>query len=166
MNQLPHPDNLHAQAAEGWLELGNDVEAKVELEKVSRPNQSHPDVLDLRWHIHAHALEWDQCVDVAAAIIKQDPDRADAWIHRSFALHELKRTREALDHLLPVADRFPAVWVIPYNLACYCAQLARLEECKTWFEKALAIDRQSVQTSAADDPDLKPLRDMGGLNPP
>lgn len=166
MNPLPHPDNLHAQAAEGWLELGNDVEAKVELEKISRPNQSHPDILELRWHVHAHAREWDHCVDAASAIIKQAPDQADAWIHRSYALHELKRTQEALDQLLPVADRFPALWVIPYNLACYCAQLARLEESRAWIKKALAIDRQSVETSAAEDPDLKPLRDLGGLNPP
>src|SRR5262245_61031236 len=30
---LPHPDQLHLQAAIGWLELGNHVEANEELEK-------------------------------------------------------------------------------------------------------------------------------------
>src|SRR4051812_39620774 len=68
--------------------------------------------------------------------LKVDPTRPDAWIHRSFALHELKRTQEAFDELLSGADRFPKVWTIPYDLACYCAQLERLEECKEWFTKA------------------------------
>jgi len=40
---------------------------------------------------------------------------------KQLALHELKRTQEAFDLLLPAADKFPAPWTIPYNLACYCA---------------------------------------------
>jgi hypothetical protein len=98
-------------------------------------------------------------VDIAGAIIKLVPDRAEAWIHRSFALHELKRTQEAFDRLLCVADRFPTVWTIPYNLACYCAQLGHLEECQAWFKKAMAIDEQAVKRAGIDDPDLKPLWD-------
>ena len=91
--------------------------------------------------------------------MKLNPNRPDAWVHRSFALHELRRTQEAFDQLLPVADRFPKVWTIPYNLACYCAQLGRLEECKKWFKKAMAIDAHTVQQAAIDDPDLRPLWD-------
>jgi tetratricopeptide (TPR) repeat protein len=98
-------------------------------------------------------------VDIAAAIIKLDPNRPDAWIHRSFALHELDRTQEAFDQLLPVADRFSQAWLIPYNLACYCAQLGRLAESENWLKKAMAIDEQTVKRAAIDDPDLKPLWD-------
>jgi tetratricopeptide (TPR) repeat protein len=98
-------------------------------------------------------------VDIAGAIIKLDPDRPDAWIHRSFALHELHRSQEAFDQLLPAARKFPKVWTIPYNLACYCAQLGRLEECKEWFKKAIVMDEKTVQRMALDDPDLKPLWD-------
>ncbi len=79
------------------------------------------------------------------------------------ALHELKRPGAAFDHLLPAAKQFPKVWLIPYNLACYCAQTGRLEECEEWFKKAMAIDEQTVKQAALDDPDLKPLWDsMGG----
>jgi hypothetical protein len=43
------------------------------------------------------------------------------------------------------------------------AQLGRLEECKAWFQKAMAIDEHAVKRAAIDDPDLKPLWDsMGG----
>jgi tetratricopeptide (TPR) repeat protein len=159
MKPLERPDDLHLQAAQGWLELGNHLEANEELEKIAPERRAHPDVLDVRWHIYAHAKKWDACVDIANAIIKLDAERAEAWVHRSFALHELKRTKEAFDQLRSVADRFQKVWNIPYNLACYCAQLGQLDECQKWFNKAMALDEQTVKREAIDDPDLKPLWD-------
>ena len=160
---FPHPDDIHLRAAHGWLELGNAREANEELEKITASLHAHPDVLDLRWHVYAQAKNWDACVDIAEATLKAAPDRPDAWIHRSFALHELKRTREALDHLLPAAEGFPEVWTIPYNLACYCAQLGRLDESKAWFIKAIVIDANASKSAGIEDPDLKPLWDsMGG----
>lgn len=163
MDPLQHPDTLHLQAAQGWLELGNHLEANEELECIAPQLRVHPDVLEIRWQIYAHAEKWDACVDIAGAIIKLDPNRPDAWVHRSFALHALKHTQVAFDQLLPVTDKFPKVWTIPYNLACYCAQLGRLDECQAWFKKAMAIDEHTVKRAALDDPDLKPLWDsMGG----
>jgi tetratricopeptide (TPR) repeat protein len=159
MKPLPAPDSHHLRAAQGWLELGNDREANEELERITPTLRAHPDVLEIRWHIYAHAKKWDACAEIAGAIIKLDSNRPDAWINRSFALHELKRTQEALDYLLPVADRFPRVWNVPYNLACYSAQLGRLDECQAWFKKAMAIDEHTVKQAAIDDPDLKPLWD-------
>jgi hypothetical protein len=65
--------------------------------------------------------------------------------------------------LLPAAVIFREVWTIPYNLACYCAQTGRLEECKTWLKMAMNIDEKTVRRAAVDDPDLKPLWDsLGG----
>ena len=116
-------------------------------------------MLEVRWHIFAHAKKWEACVDIAQAITQLAPDNAEGWIHRSFALHELKRTQEAFDRLLLVADKFPKVWTIPYNLACYCAQLGRLNESENWLKKAMAIDEHTVNRAAIDDPDLKPLWD-------
>lgn len=160
---LRHPDNLHLQAAQGWLELGNHLEADVELEQITPELRAHPDVLELRWCIYRRAKKWEACVDIAGASIKLDPERASAWIHRSFALHELKRTQEAYDLLVTVAERFSKVWTVPYNLACYCAQLGQLKECEQWFKKAMASDEHTVKRAAIDDPDLKPLwESMGG----
>jgi tetratricopeptide (TPR) repeat protein len=156
MRPLEPPDRFHLEAAQGWLELGNYAEAIEELEGIAAVNRAHPDVLEIRWHVCAHAKKWAACVDIAEAIIKLDPTRPDAWIHRSFALHELKRTQDAFDQLLPVADRFPEVWTIPYNLACYCAQLGRLDECRKWLKKAVTIDEHTVKRAAINDPDFKP----------
>ena len=163
MKPLELPDRHHLRAAQGWLELGNHAEANEELELIAPELRAHPDVLEIRWHIYAHANKWDACVDIAAAIIKLDPKRHDAWIHRSVALHKLNRTQEAFDQLLPVGRKFRKVWLIPYNLAGYCAQLGRLVECQVWFKQAMAIDEQAAKALAIDDPDLKPLWDsMGG----
>jgi tetratricopeptide (TPR) repeat protein len=163
MRELEGQDKRHLESAEGWIGLGNYKEANAELEEITPTMRAHPDVLEARWHIYAQAKKWGACTDIAEAVINIAPERLDGWIHRSFALHELKRTQEAFDNLLPVADKFPKVWTIPYNLACYCAQLRRLEECQEWFKKAMAIDAHAVKRTAIDDRDLKPLWDsMGG----
>ncbi|MGA3265395.1 MAG: tetratricopeptide repeat protein [Verrucomicrobiota bacterium] len=159
MKPLQPPDSHHLLAAQGWFELGNHLEANEELEKVTPTLRAHPDVLELRWQIYAKEKKWEACVDIATAVIKLAPENCNGWVHRSFALHELKRTKEAFDLLLPAADQFPRVWTVPYNLACYCAQLGRLDECQEWFKEAMAIDEQTVKRAAIDDPDLKPLWD-------
>jgi tetratricopeptide (TPR) repeat protein len=159
---LAPPDSHHLLAAQGWIELGNHTEANEELKLIAPEFRAHPDVLDVRWHIYAHLKNWEDCLSLAETVVRLVPDRVDGWIHRSFALHELKRTQEALDQLAPVVGKFPKVWTIPYNLACYCAQLGKMEQCKSWFEAALAIDSATVKRAAREDPDLKPLRSLLG----
>jgi hypothetical protein len=59
---------------------------------------------------------------------------------------------------LPIADKFPDLWVIPYNLACYTCQLGRLDEARLWFDRALTIgDAKEIKLAALDDADLAPL---------
>ncbi len=97
-------------------------------------------------------------MDIAEAIIKVAPERPFGWIHRSFALHEVKRTQEAWDKLLPAALKFPKVWIFSYNLACYACQLGNLEDARQWLVKAFEIGGTSkIKLQALDDPDLEPL---------
>src|ERR1051325_11088066 len=119
MKELSHADTIHLRAAEGWLELGNHLEANEELEKITAGVRAHPDVLELRWQIYAEAKKWEACLEIARSITKLAPDRSFGWIHQSFALHELKRTREAWENLVAVSDRFPHEPTVSYNLACY-----------------------------------------------
>jgi hypothetical protein len=44
---LEPPDSLHLEAAEGWLELGNHLEANEELENITPQMRVHPDVLEM-----------------------------------------------------------------------------------------------------------------------
>jgi len=44
-------DLRHLQAAQGWLELGNHLEANEELENITAKHRAHPAVLELRWQM-------------------------------------------------------------------------------------------------------------------
>jgi hypothetical protein len=97
---------------------------------------------------------------VAGELIKLEPADALGWVHKSFALHELKRTREARENLLSVVEKFPVSATLRYNLACYECQLGNLEQAKQWLEAAfLRSDRERMRAMALDDADLKPLWD-------
>ena len=157
MNPLRTVDLHHLRAAEGWLELDNATEAREELDQVSTNRLDHPDVLEVSWMLFAKEKNWNACVKTAELLVQQAPERPGGWIHRSFALHELKRTEEAFVHLHPVRRIFSDQWVIPYNLACYLTQLGRIKEATRELHAALKIDPRAVKHAASNDPDLKPL---------
>jgi len=58
---------------------------------------------------------------------------------------------------VPASERFPKPWLVPYDLACYKAQLGRIEEAEKWFKPAMALNEKEGKLIAIDDPDLEPL---------
>jgi Flp pilus assembly protein TadD len=158
MQALEPPDSHRLRAAEGWLELGNPAEAARELEGLSASGRQHPHTLEVHWRLCAARREWEQAVAVAGNLVSASPDEVTGYVHRSYALHELRRTAEARAGLLPLAERFPEFSVIPYNLACYACQLGDLAEARRWLAKAFKLrNREELQRLALADPDLKPL---------
>lgn len=158
MKQLQPPDSHHWSAAEGWLELGNHREAELELNLISASEQERVEVMALRWSIEAQSKSWEKCTCVAARMIEIAPDHVFGWIHRSYALHELKRTKEARDLLFPAAELFPKNETIPYNLACYECQLGNKDEARQWLKRATRLsDPAELKHQALADPDLEPL---------
>jgi hypothetical protein len=121
---LEPPDSHHLSAAEGWLELGNPAEAAVELAAIAPNSAVHPAVLELNWQIQARGGKWETCLELASRLVRLYPGLPTGWVHRSYTLHELKRTVEARDQLLPAMARFPNEVVLAYNLACYECCLA------------------------------------------
>ncbi len=159
MEELPFPDLHHARAAEGWLDLGVADEAQIELEKLTPSAGSVPEVLDLYWRLRSARLDWEGSLSIAEKVIAIAPERANGWIHRSYALHELRRTREAQENLLQAVDLFPDQSIIPYNLACYACQLGDLDAARKWLRRALKLKGIAhLREMALDDPDLAPLR--------
>ena len=162
LNELPPEDVHHLRAAEGWLELGNHLEANRELEAITPLLRAHPTVLIVRWQVYAQALQWTDAYEIANALVNMLPDDPVGWIHRSYVLHEQKRTQEAWDQLLPAWTRFPIEPMVSYNLACYACQLGKPKEAWTWLERAFAMDdsqNRALKRQALKDPDLEPLRD-------
>jgi predicted Zn-dependent protease len=159
MTDLNLTDLRHLEAAQGWLGLGNWGEARAELANIPTELQSHPDVLHVRWAIHAAAKEWESAAEIAGAFRKARPDSPFGFVHLAYALHEMKRTQEAQNVLLPVVDKFRDEFIIRYNLACYACQLGDGEGAWHWLEKSMALNNpDEVKQMALNDPDLEPLR--------
>lgn len=145
-------------AAEGWLDLGNGGEARTEWECLSDAVREHPAALEIRWRIEAREGRWQEALVSAERLLRLTEDHPVAWIHRSYALHELARTREAYDRLQPAAERFPAETTIPYNLACYACRMGDLEAARRWLtEASRRKSRPAIQRLALADADLEPL---------
>jgi tetratricopeptide (TPR) repeat protein len=156
--ELTRHDQIHVKAAEGWLGLGNIHEAQTELDKVPPEQSIHPDILEIRWTIYTIKKDWKTALDIACALLRIAPERLEAWTHRSFCLHKLKRTKEALDGLLPALEKFPEEYIIQYNIACYACQLGDLKQAFNCLEKAIdAAGREDIRQMALEDPDLEPL---------
>jgi predicted Zn-dependent protease len=146
------------EAAQGWFELGNCIEATEELEQITPEMRGHPDVLEVRFQIYAAAKKWEYAAEIARAISEMVPGSPFGWIHHAYALHELKRTQEALNMLLPVVDKFPKEYIMRYNLACYACQVGNLKEAQDWLKKAIELaGTNQVKLMALNDPDLEPL---------
>lgn len=155
---LPLQTRRLLEAAEGWLQLKDSESAREELGQVDSRYREHPEVIKAWVEVHSMEEEWPLVVDLAEHLYRQSPDQPYAALRLAYALHELKRTQEAWNTLLPIADRHPEEWVIPYNLACYAAQLGDLPQARTWLAKALKVgDRATLDREARRDPDLAPL---------
>ena len=155
---LEPPDTHYLSAAEGWLGLGATADAHGELLKISLQSRFHPDVLKVRWDVYARTGHWEFAHTIAQGLIAFLPDDPVGYIHRSVALHELKRTPEAWNNLLPAALKFPRNPIIALHLARYACQLGRLDEAKAWMKKAVSVDDAGeLMSSALKDPELAPL---------
>jgi tetratricopeptide (TPR) repeat protein len=157
---LEPPDCHHVAAAIGWLELGNPAEAEVELRRVSAANAAQPDVLEVRWALHAERKDWDAGLAVARELVAVAPERVTGWLHQAYALRRVNGggLRAAWDALLPVAERFPDEATVAYNLACYACQMAQPEVAREWFRKALERGgKEQIKAMALADTDLQPL---------
>lgn len=159
MRTLEPPDTHYVNAAIGWLELGNPLEARQELRGISSAALHLPEVLDVRWQICAAELDWAGALATAREIVRRAPHLANGWVNQSYSLHELKRTREAWEELRPLVKKFPDNSTIPYNLACYACQLGDLPSAREWLHRAAEIrGKDEIKKMALADTDLDPLR--------
>jgi Flp pilus assembly protein TadD len=87
--------------------------------------------------------------------VESAPEEAVGWIHRSFALHEMGRTREAYDELRPGLEIFEKEQLIWYNMACYACCLDEKVEARTLLNRAIELGGDGVRTQALNDSDLR-----------
>jgi hypothetical protein len=129
------PDIHCLRAAQGWLQLGNHIEANAELENITPSLHSHPEVLSVRFEIFSKAEKWAYAAEIARAISEILPENPYGPFRLAFSLHELKRTKEVYDVLIAVVEKFPDEHLMRYNLACYACQFGNLKEAYQWLER-------------------------------
>ena len=149
----------HLQAAEGWLDLGNHVEAHNELETLPHDQRNAPEVLKLRCRIYRQAEKWDYLAILAESCYGAHPQEAQFLIDWAWAEYRQGRRERAAVILLHESDRFPGSEALAYDLAIMLASLDRLPEARDWLARAfeLASEPDRLKLRALDDPELARL---------
>ncbi len=143
--------------AEGYLALGMKAEAAEALAEIADGEQDATPVLHLRAAVLLERAEWAGAAELLTRLCEREPALARHWIQRAYATRRhsgIDEAREILLHGLRLHPREPT---IHFNLACYEAQLGRLETARAYLEEACRIDEDFV-AMAKTDPDLEPLR--------
>jgi predicted Zn-dependent protease len=165
MNDLEPHDWMHLNAADGWLDFDNCIEADKELKQITPAMQRHPEVLARRFNMLAKAECWHNAEQIAEEIIEVEPDSTFGWVHRSDALRRQDLTGTARMNLLPALATFPEDISIRYSLACYECLLGNVSQAKSHLQDAFNLAQNQKCTDEwkarmLADEDLKPLWDM------
>jgi tetratricopeptide (TPR) repeat protein len=145
-------------AAQGYFELGLHAEAREEMRQLPPAAFERSDVVELTLLCLMGEQRWSEALVVAHRLCALEPEQPGGFIHAAFCLHELGRTREALDLLArgPASLRTKPVYY--YNLGCYLARLGEAEKALPLLRQSFEMDG-SLRRHARHDPDLDPLRD-------
>ena len=158
---LEPPYQHFLSAAQGWLALGNSAEARAELQQIPEPLREQAEVLETLWDICSAERNWEEAWQWGELMVRRFPDNPSSWIQRAYATRRAAAggLKEAWAALRPAFDKFPEDVIIPYNLACYTAQVGELEEAWQWLGRALekADDRRLIKKMGLAEEDLKPL---------
>ncbi|KAB2674845.1 MAG: tetratricopeptide repeat protein [Verrucomicrobia bacterium] len=157
---LPHPDNFHLRSARGWLELGDHREAEIELGNLRPELSGHPDVLEARFQALVGQRRYPEALEIARRQVQGDDADHRGHLNLGNALFWLSQTEAACEAVTAVLDRFPKVSALPYNLACYCVRMGRLDQARAWLDRSFALGRrETIIAFALTDPDLRELWD-------
>ena len=142
----------------GYLELGMVKEARAELDAIPEPDALRPEVIALRVGLLQATEKWRPLRKLAGELATRDPEDAGWWIIWAYAARRAASVKAAEKILLDAERIHPKDATIQFNLGCYACLLGDLTTAKARIVHAITLDRQFLR-SAADDPDLQPLRD-------
>lgn len=145
------------RAAQGYSELSMWGEAIAELDSIPPELQNRIEVLQVRLYVLMQARRWPDAAEAAKQLCVCDPDSTLGFIHAAFCLHELGRTREALELLMAGPESLLQDATYHYNLACYYAVLGDVQRAQTSLVLCFKMDAH-FKEYAKTDPDLKNLR--------
>lgn len=146
----------HMEAALGYLQLGLYDDANDEIECMPPRERVSPVALVLRAHIYMELKSWGLLREVAVVLVDTIPEDSDHWTWLAYATRRTTDVPSAEEIVLRALEIHPEDAMIHYNLACYAAQLGRLEEAGARLKKAVHLNPE-IRLMALDDPDLEPI---------
>ena len=155
---FPYPDAHYIAAAEGWLDLGNPVEAMSELEHVSPVLRMHPEVLLIEWHLRAKSRDWRPCLVLAHRVTERLPKDPRGWVALARTFYLCGEVPKAYKVAVSKVDLFPRSWPLLYDTARYACLLGKRRQAEQFLRLAMAAgDKRSIKSRAQSDPDLELL---------
>ncbi|GDX09003.1 hypothetical protein LBMAG57_07750 [Verrucomicrobiota bacterium] len=143
-------------AAQGYSELGLPELALDELDILPEDVRSSPIAVESRLSVLMQAKRWKLALEVGRELCRIASDKNAGFIHSAFCLHELGKSREALELLSSGPAALKAEPTYHYNLACYEAALGNIEQARAHLNVSFAMDK-TLKEFARTDPDLKVL---------
>lgn len=144
-------------AAQGYVELGLFSEAREVLAALPRDLCARSDVVEITVLCLMGEHRWDEALETARRLCALEPEEPGGFIHAAYCLHEMGRTREAVDVLVRGPATLQTKAVFYYNMGCYRARLGEVEAAVDMLHKAFIKD-ESLRKAARRDPDLDALR--------
>jgi lipopolysaccharide biosynthesis regulator YciM len=144
-------------AASGFAELSLFQEAVEELEELPESSKELPTVLVVWLEVYQHWRKWSEAESIATRLMEMEGDEPSWPIALAYAIRRSRGLVFAHEILLPAGEKFPECGTIQFNLACYCAQLGKLDEARERLRRAIQLDK-GFAAMAKSDPDLKPIR--------
>jgi tetratricopeptide (TPR) repeat protein len=143
-------------AAQGYHELGLWREAWRELDGLSDAAQHRPDVLEMRILILINEQKWREALGLSRQLAEVAPQEEGGWVHAAYCLHELGRTREAIQALLAAPPSLRDKAIFHYNYACYSCVLGQIDAAREALQRSFVLDKR-YRDFALSDRDLAPL---------
>lgn len=147
------------EAARGYCELNLPELAWEELAPVRETLRYVPEVIETELMILMQEKRWMEAYALAEEMQKRLPHHPAGWLQAAFCLHEVGRTREALERLMAGPRSLREEPLFHYNCGCYLAVLGHLEEARKSLQRAFAMNA-AFRDTARTDPDLVALRDL------
>ncbi|MBP7142666.1 MAG: hypothetical protein KBA71_12215 [Opitutaceae bacterium] len=150
----------HLSHARGYLELDMLPEAAAELEALPKDRAMSADALSLRITLYQKRCQWRELTSASAALARQRPEDAGAWIIWAYATRRAQSLEDAERILDEAKSLHPKEATIAFNLGCYHCQRGDFDGAARLVAEAIALDSR-FQELASTDPDLAPLRQAG-----
>ncbi len=143
-------------ASQGYHELGLWREAWRELDGLTDAEQHRPVVLEMRVLILINEQKWREALTLSRQLAEVAPMEEGGWVHAAYCLHELGRTREAIQALLGAPPSLREKAIFHYNFACYSCVLGQIDAAREALHRSFALDKR-YRDFALSDNDLQPL---------